>query len=130
MTNILRPAQSYLAAVPNSVTSCVTEAALTKFRELETRFDSGNVPGDPWAHVDAFGQSKFYRALLTAFRTQGNEVSVSRVIRSRSSSVVNEGSDSVFRSPGKSVKLARDGVIPATEVAKTVEELQGGSTKH
>ena len=45
LTNILRPAQSYLAAVPNSVTSCVTEAALTKFHELETRFDSGNVPG-------------------------------------------------------------------------------------
>ena len=130
LTNILRPAQSYLAAVPNSVTSCVTEAALTKFHELETRFDSGNVPGDPWAHVDAFGLSKFYRALLTAFRTQSNEVSVSRVIRSRSSSVINEGSDSTFRSPGKSVKLARDGVIPATEVTKTVRELQGGSTKH
>ena len=129
LANILRPAQSYLAIVPNSVTSCVTEAALSKFHDLEMRFDSGNVPGDPWAHVDAFGQSKYYRALLTAFKTQGNEVGVSRVIRSRSSSVVNEGFDSTFRSPGKSVKLARDGVIPTTEVAKTVKELQGRSAK-
>ena len=124
LSNILLPAQSYLATVPNSEISCVTEAALTKFLELESRFSSGNVPGDPWAHVDSFGQSNFYRALLTAFKSQGDVVSTSNVVRSRSSSIINEGSDSAFRSPGKTVKFAHEGVISVSEVAKTVKELQ------
>ena len=121
LSNILLPAQSYLATVPYSEISCLTETALTKFHELESRFSSGNVPGDPRAHVDSFGQSKIYRALLTAFKSQGD-------VRIRSSSVINEGSDSAFRFPGKTVRLAHEGVISVSEVANTVKELQAGST--
>ena len=128
LSNILLPAQSYLATVPYSEISCLTETALTKFHKLESRFSSGNVPGDPRAHVDSFGQSKIYRALLTAFKSQGDVVSTSNVVRSRSSSVINEGSDSAFRFPGKTVRLAHEGVISVSEVANTVKELQAGST--
>ena len=129
LSDVLLPAQSYLATVPNSELSCVIETALTKFHALESQFDSGSVPGDPWAHVDSFGQSKFYRTLITAYKSQGSVVSISKAVRSRSSSVVNDGSTSAFRSPGKTAKQAHEGVIPASEVAKTVEELQGGSAK-
>ena len=129
LSDVLLPAQSYLATVPNSEHSCVTETALAKFHALESRFDSGNVPGDPWAHVDSFGQSKFYRILKTAYKSQGSVVSISKVVRSCSSSIVNDGSTSAFRSPGKTAKQAHEGVIPASEVAKTVKELQGGSAK-
>ena len=130
LSTILLPSQSFLTTVPNSVASCVTEAALGRFRELEARFDSGNVSGNPWSHVDAFGQSKFYKSLLASYRIQGHEVSPVKVDRSRSSSVVDENSGSTFRSPGKTVCLAHDGYIPAAEVTKTVKEIQGGSANH
>ena len=129
LSSVLLPAQSYLATGPNSVVSCVSESALNKFHELETRFDSGNVPGDPWSHVDSFGQSKFYKALMSAYQTQGHDVSPVKVVRSRSSTLVSEGAGTSFRSPGKTVTLAPESVIPAAEVAKTVKELRGGSTK-
>ena len=129
LSSVLLPAQSYLATGPNSVVSCVSESALNKFHELETRFDSGNVPGDPWSHVDSFGQSKFYKALMSAYQTQGQDVSPVKAVRSRSSSLVSEGAGTSFRSPRKTVTLAPEGVIPAAEVAKTVKELRGGSAK-
>ena len=107
----------------------MTETALAKFHALESRFDSGNVSGDPWAHVDWFGQIKFYRTLISAYKSQGNVVSISKVVRSRPSSIVNDCSTSAFRSPGKTAKQAHEGVIPASQVVKTVKKLQGGSAE-
>ena len=129
LSSVLLPAQSYLTTGPNSVVSCVSESALNKFHELETRFDSGNVPGDPWSHVVSFGQSKFYKALMSAYKTQGHDVSPVKVVRSSSSSLVSEGAGTSFRSPGKTVTLVSESVIPAAEVAKTVKELREGSNK-
>ena len=44
MSTILLPAQSYLATVPYSVVSCISEAALSKFHQLESPLDSGKDP--------------------------------------------------------------------------------------
>ena len=129
LSSIMLPAQSYLSAMPRFVDSCVNEAALAKFHELETRLDSGNVPGDPWAHVDSFGQGKFYKALLSSFKSQVADASPTKPVRSRSSSVVNSNSGAAFVSPGKTAKSAHEGVIPASEVTKAVRELQEGSSK-
>ena len=104
------------SSLPCSVASCVSESALTKFYELESRFDSGYVPGDPWTHVDSFGQVKFYKALLTAYKSQKS----SKIVRSSSSVVIAE-SGTAFRSPGKTVKSCHKGVIPASEVTKAVK---------
>ena len=130
LSSVLLPAQSYLSAVPHSVSYCVSESALTKFHELEARFDSGNVPGDPWSHVDSFGQGKFYKALLSSYKTQSSEASPAKIVRSRSSSTIHEDSGTAFRSPGKTVKYAHEGVIPSSEVMKAVKELQSGSSNH
>ena len=54
--DIIMPAQSYLANVANSVAVCTTVASLGTFKDLEFRFSSGNVPGDPWSHVDCFSE--------------------------------------------------------------------------
>ena len=124
LSSILLPAQSYLSSVPKSVASCVSETSLSKFHELESRFDSGNVPGDPWAHVDSFGQGKLYKTLLTAFKSQVSDASPTKFVRKRSSSIVNSESGSAFRSPGKTATSAHEGVIPASEVTKAVKELQ------
>ena len=67
---------------------------------------------------------------MSAYQTQGHDVSPVKVVRSRSSSLVNEGAGSAFRSPGKTVTLATEGVMTAAEVAKTVKELQRGFTKY
>ena len=122
--------QSYLATVPHSVISCASETALDKFHELESRFDSENVPGVPWAHVDTFGQGTFYKTLLAAYKCQCDAVSKVEVVCSRSASVINAGSGSSFRSPGKTTKLVHEGAIPASEVAKTVNELRGRASNH
>ena len=55
--DVIMPAQSYLANISSAVAACTTEASLGTFKDLELRFSSGNVPGDPWTHVDSFGSA-------------------------------------------------------------------------
>ena len=74
LSNVLFPAQAYLAYVPGSVNHCVTEAALTRYHLLEAKFLSGNVSGDPWSHVDSFGQSSIHKELLAASRLKVREL--------------------------------------------------------
>ena len=68
------PAQSYLANVANSVAVCTTEASLGTFKDLEFRFSSGNVPRDPWSHVDSFGKAIFHNTLVTVHKALGKSV--------------------------------------------------------
>ena len=130
LSSVLLPAQSHLSSVHRSVASCVSESALTKFHGLESRFDSGNIPGHPWIHVALFGQGKLYKTLLTAYKFQCRDVSPTKIIRSHSSSLVNVESEAAFRSLGKTFKSAHEGIIPASNVTKAVKELQGRSSKH
>ena len=69
LTDVILPAQSYLAPVPSSVTEFISEASLMKFRELEDKFSRGIVAGDPWAHVDSFGRSHFQKILGPVFKS-------------------------------------------------------------
>ena len=59
--DVIMPAQSCLVNVANSVAVCTTETSLGTFKDLEARFSSGNVPGDPWSHVNNFGRSNFHK---------------------------------------------------------------------
>ena len=54
MGDILLPAQSYVVRVPNAIPMCTNEDLIVKLRELAEQFNSGNVAGDPWTHVDAY----------------------------------------------------------------------------
>ena len=65
--DVIMPAQSYLANVANSVAVCTTEASLGTFKDLEFRFSSGNVPGDPWSHVDSFGKANLHNTLIAVY---------------------------------------------------------------
>ena len=72
--DVIMPAQSYLANVANSVAACTTEASLGTFKDLEARFSSGNVPGDPRSHVDSFGKSNFHKVLVSVHKSLGKSV--------------------------------------------------------
>ena len=67
LRDVLLPAQSYLATVPNGVAYCTSEASLEKFIELEQQFNSGSVSSDPWSHVDSFGYTKFQKILTSVY---------------------------------------------------------------
>ena len=45
--DVLMPAQTYLARVPDAINVYNNEDALIKYRELEAQFNSGNVAADP-----------------------------------------------------------------------------------
>ena len=67
--DVIMPAQSYLANVADSVSICTTEASLSTYKDSDARFSSGNVAGDPWAHVDSFGKTSFHKVLTTVHKT-------------------------------------------------------------
>ena len=85
------PAQSYLANVANSVAVCTTEASLDTFKDLEFRFSSGNVPGDPWTHVDSFGKANLHKTLISVYKALGKSVRLDN--ESNSSSLSKEGGE-------------------------------------
>ena len=86
LSDVLFPAQAYLAYVPGSVNRCVTEAALTRYHLLEAKFWSGNVSGDPWSHVDSFGQSSIHKELLAAFKVESSGAGTARAVHFAQSS--------------------------------------------
>ena len=102
--DVIMPAQSYLANVANSVAVCTTEASLGTFKDLEFRFSSGNVPGDPWSHVDNFGKANLHKTLIAVYKALGKSVRLDN--ESISSSSSKEGGKHRKQSPIKVRKLA------------------------
>ena len=102
--DVLLPAQSFLARVPDAISVCSNDVSLCKYREVEQQFNSGKVAGDPWVHVDTFGRADFYKTLHAAYE------SVVQVSRSASSSKTGSRSSSPAAggrrksSPGKGKK--------------------------
>ena len=56
--NVLLPAHSYLARVPDAISVCSKDDSLNKLREI-----TENVAGAPWTHVDVFGRADFFKTL-------------------------------------------------------------------
>ena len=102
--DVLMPAQSHLARVPDAINVCNNEDALIKYRELEAQFNSGNVAADPWSHVDAFGRAEIYKAPQSTYKTlfQPPKSASSSRSGSRSSSAATVGRGKT--SPGKGKK--------------------------
>ena len=124
--DVLMPAQSYLARVPDAINVCNIEDALTKYRELEAQFSSGNVAADPWSHVDAFGRAGIYKALQSTYKTlfQTPKSASSSRSGSRSSSPATGGRRKT--SPGKGKKkVSFDG----SRVSKGSENNQESGSK-
>ena len=101
--NVIMPAQSYPANVANSVAVCTTEASLGTFKDMEFRFSSGNVPGDPWSHVDSFGKANLHKTLVAIYKASGKSVRLD--IESASSSSSKEGGKQRKQSPDKGKKV-------------------------
>ena len=101
LADVLLPAQSFLARVPESIPICTKDESLAKFRELEDQINTGNVAGNPWSHVNIFGKAGFYTILCQVHKsfTQKPKSAFS----SRSFSGSNSPSTSARRegSPGK-----------------------------
>ena len=129
LSDVLFPAQSYLAHVPGAIPCCITEPALTRYHLLGAKFSSGNVPGDPWSHVDSFGQMSIHKELLAAHKIHGTDAEGDKKAHFELPSEASEVGNP-FCSTGKSSKLAHFGNIPSSEIEKTRQELQQGSSNH
>ena len=121
--DVLMPAQSYLARVPDAINVCNNEDALIKHRELEAQFNSGNVAADPWSHVDAFGRAGIHKALQSTYKTlfQLPESASSSRFGSRSSSPATGGRRKT--SPGKGKRKFPLMVLEFRKGVKTIGSL-------
>ena len=124
--DVIMPAQSYLANVANSVAVCTTEASLGTIKDLEARFSSGKVPGDPWSHVDNFRTSNFHKVLVTFHKALGK--SVRPDIESTSNSSSKEGRKLRKQSPDKGKKVGFR-ATSETEVTKSSDGNTPGTSK-
>ena len=81
-TDLILPCQSYLSSVPDSITSCVTDANLDKFSRLSASFEQSAFAAeyDPWTYVDVFGRSRIYKSFLTSYKLV-TSISVARSVR-------------------------------------------------
>ena len=129
LSAVVLPAQSYLTNCPGAVSVCTTEAALTNYKELEGQFSSGQLAGDPWAHVDVFGQTNFLKTLTTAFKNLKRTPLVGTSTASRSSFVSTSAGRKINWAAGQAQNLAYFGDIPPSELSKTVQKLRKGSSK-
>ena len=129
LSAVVLPAQSYLSNCPGAVSVCTTEAALVHYKELEEQFSSGQLAGDPWAHVDVFGQANFLKILTTAFKNLKGKPVVDISTTSRASSVSTSAGRKINWAAGQDQKLTYFGDIPADEISKTVQKLREGSSK-
>ena len=121
------PAQSYYANVADSVSISTTEASLSTYKDLEARFSSGNVAGDPWAHVDSFGKSGFHKVLTTVHKTLMKNTTPD-CASNAGSSASGSGKQRKF-SPAKSKKVAFKEISPLEQVQKTGESAPGPSNR-
>ena len=124
--DVIMPAQSYLANVANSVAVCTTEASLGTLKDLEFRFSIGNVPGDPWSHVDSFGKANLHKTLIAVYKALGK--SVRPDIESASNSSSKEGGKQRKLSPGKGKKVGFR-VASETEATKSSNVNAPGTSK-
>ena len=129
LSSVILPAQSYLTNCSGSVSVCTAEAALAHYKELEGQFSSGQLAGDPWAHVDVFGQANFLKTLTAAFKNLKGDPVVGVSTVSRSSSEWTSAGRKINWAAGQAQKLAYFGDIPASEISKTVQELREGILK-
>ena len=127
LSSVLLPAQSYLANVVGSVAVCTTEAYLEKYRELESRFISGNVAGDPWVHIDSFGKANFLKTLISAQKALKDKPRSAS--RSPSSSVSSTGCQRRNRSPIKDKKGVKFGAVSFSKAPTANDTLLPGSSK-
>ena len=69
-TDVIRPSQSYLAIVRDSVAFCSNDDNLANFSFLSSSFRrSGfSTDFDPWTHVDTFVHPKIFKSLLASCR--------------------------------------------------------------
>ena len=104
LSDVLMPAQSSLARVPDAITVCNNEESLVKYRELEEQYNSEIVAAKPWSHVDAFGRAGIYKTLLSTYKSlfQSQKSASSSRSGSRSSSPSTGGRRK--SSPGKGKK--------------------------
>ena len=112
LSAVVLPAQSYLTNCPGAVSVCTTEAALTNYKELEGQFSSGQLTGDPWAHVDVFGHANVLKTLTTAFKNLKGTPVVGTSTASRSSSVSTSAGRKINWAAGQAQKLFYFGDIP------------------
>ena len=101
--DVIMPAQSYLANVAKSMATCTAEASLSTFKDLEFRFSSGNVPGDPCSHVDSFGNANLHKTLVAVYKALGKSFRLDTECASSSSS--KEGGKQRKQSPNKGKKV-------------------------
>ena len=124
--DVIMPAQSYLANVANSVAVCTTEASLGTFKDLEFRFSSGNVPGDPWTHVDSFGKANLHKTLISVYKVLGKSVHLDN--ESISSSSSKEGGKRRKQSPDKGKKVSFR-MVSGTGATKSSDGNTPGTSK-
>ena len=124
--DVIMPAQSYLANVANSVALCTTEASLDSFKDLDVQFSSGNVPGDPWSHVDSFGKAKLHKTLVAVYKSSGKSVRLD--IESASSSSSKETGKQRKQSPDKGKKVGFR-VTSGTEATTSSDGNTPGTSK-
>ena len=124
--DVIMPAQSYLANVAYSIALCTTEASLGTFKDLEFRLSSGNVPGDPWSHVDSFGKANSHKTLIAVFKALGKSVRLD--IESASSSSFKEGGKQRKQSTDKG-KKAGFRIASGTEATKSSDVNAPGTSK-
>ena len=124
--DVIMPAQSYLANVANSVAVCTTEAFLGTFKDLDFRFSSGNVPGDPWSHVDSFGKANLHKTLIAVYKALGKSVRLD--IESASSSSSKKGGKQRKQSPDKGKKVGFR-ITSGTEATKSSDGNTPGTSK-
>ena len=129
LSAVVLPAQSYSTNYHGAVSVCTTEDTLTNYKELEGQFSSGQLAGDPWAHVDVFGQANFVKTLTRAFKNLKGTPVIGISTASRSSSVSTSVGQMINWAAGQAQKLAYFVDIPASEILKTVQELRDGSSK-
>ena len=101
-TDLILPCQSYLSAVPGSITSCVTDANLDKFSRLSASFEQSAFAADydPWTYVDVFGRSRIYKSMLTSYKLV-TSISVARSVRLEERSVSSVPDESALTFPSK-----------------------------
>ena len=125
--DVIMPAQSYFANVADSVSICTTEASLSTYKDLEARFSSGNVAGDPWAHVDSFGKAGFHKVLTTLHKTLMKNTTPD-CASNVGSSASGSGKQRKF-SPAKPKKVAFKEISSLEQVQKTGESAPGPSNR-
>ena len=123
--DVIMPSQSYLFNVPDAVSICTRDGSLGTYRNLESKFSSGNVASDPWSHVDNFGKADFLKDLTSVYRTL--DVKRSKDVRTDNTSTSS--------AEGKQKNLPRKGKKDAfgwnetPEVKKSIMDLTPGPSK-